>query len=312
MQPKNEEATTTENPPPEPNIDMSVLIGGPGIGFNPEDATTKNPSPGATYGMWNRGLERFVTPPTACRYATPEQLLAMETRGNFRRLPGPQTTPSGSDADGESSPEEQAGLVWDFSRVTLYKARKVPRDPIPSIAELQAFFPRHPDPPDPRESLPFKPTFHPSKGLSAAYQDLLRKTRAAAAEDRRESFFGTGPIPPPTLPPPDPTLEESVNHLKPFSYVPPPREFNEREARLRESYKEWNRRPVPFIPSPIEPEHLINLAPFITETQEEKEARIRRQQEEHDRQMAASQQDSRARPSSSKPHHKKGIGELSV
>jgi hypothetical protein len=83
----------------------------------------------------------------------------------------------------------------------------------------------------------FIPTFHPQKGPSIADLELIRKTRAAAKEDHRESFFGSGSIPPPTPPPPDPIREAKIDHLKLLPYIPPPDRFKfdkERAQRLRD------------------------------------------------------------------------------
>jgi hypothetical protein len=150
---------------------------------------------------------------------------------------------------------DSAKHSWIDRNPALEECRRVSREKQPTAEQIDAYIKTSKPTPGIHEY--FVPTFHPRKQISIADQDLIRKTREAAKDVQRESFFDS-PVPPPIGDTSSPTSFASI--LK---------------------------RSLPFIPPPPAPEKDYQLASINRrapkETPEQKEERLRAAQEEKER-----------------------------
>jgi hypothetical protein len=157
-------------------LGRGISVGGAGIGFHPEESTSRDPLIYSSMGNWTVAKEQFVTPPTTFRYDRPVKIIQKD-EGDFRAPPGPpegnsfRTAPSASEADDESILSDALAGHPMLSSRALTDSRKIMPDPLSTFEELLAEQRRPIKSPDPDESRPFCPTFHPMKWVSAADLD---------------------------------------------------------------------------------------------------------------------------------------------
>jgi hypothetical protein len=141
----------------------------PGLGFRPEERESIDPVPVPYFGTMGIRDEQFITLPTTKLYDPPLQLVP----DDLILTDDPQ--------------EYKAHHGWLDRNPVLEECRKISREKQPTAESIDEYS-RQVGPPDPRMREYFVPTFHPKK-VSMADLDLIRKTKAAAKEVQRESFF---------------------------------------------------------------------------------------------------------------------------